>query len=342
VSQAPKSVAAPSASGTAAARTAGRASTRPAGAAAGVDSVPEKLAWPAPVRLPDFVIIGAMKSATTTLHAQLARQPGIVMSDPKEPNFFSDDEQWARGLEWYASLFAGAGPDDLAGESSTHYTKLPTHPRAVERMREHLGPDVKLVYVMRQPIERLLSQYVHEVSQRKMPPIDRAVDEVPGLVDYGRYSLQLEPYLRTFGPGNVLPVFFDRLSQHPQAELERVARFLGYRREPRWDASFSERNVSTRRLRFNPVRDAVVRAPGLATLRRRVVPAGVQERAKRRWAIEAPRPSPATLERLREVYDADLARLGEWLGVELTCDDFKTATVELVPSWQPGVHTFPA
>ena len=342
MSNAPKSAAAPSATGTAAARTAGRTSTRAAGAVAGVDSVREKLAWPAPVRLPDFVIIGAMKSATTTLHAQLARQPGIVMSDPKEPNFFSDDEQWARGLDWYASLFAAAGPDDLAGESSTHYTKLPTHPKTVERLRAHLGPEVRLVYVMRQPVDRLLSQYVHEVSQRRMPPIDRAVDDVPGLVDYGRYTYQLEPYLRTFGHANVLPVFVDRLRKHPQAELERVARFVGYRGEARWDEAFSERNVSTRRLRWSPVRDAVVRAPGLATMRRRLVPAELQERAKRRWAIEAPRPSAATLERLRELYDADLARLGEWLGVELTCENFETATVELVPSWQPGAHTLPA
>ena len=133
----------------------------------------------------------------------------------------------------------------------------------------------------------------------------------------------------------MLPVFVDRLRQYPQPELERVARFVGYRGEPRWDASFSERNVSTRRLRWSPVATRSF-AP---RPRHAAAPDGAgraQERAKRRWAIEAPRPSAATLERLREVYDADLARLGEWLGVELTCDNFKTATVGLVPSWQPG------
>ena len=59
-------------------------------------------------RMPDFIIIGAMKCATSTLHDQLAEQPGFVMSEPKEPNFFSDEENWAKGLGWYSGLFAAA------------------------------------------------------------------------------------------------------------------------------------------------------------------------------------------------------------------------------------------
>ena len=55
--------------------------------------------------MPDFVIIGAMKCATSTLHDQLARVRGVSMSEPKEPNFFSDELNWAKGLDWYSSLF---------------------------------------------------------------------------------------------------------------------------------------------------------------------------------------------------------------------------------------------
>ena len=57
--------------------------------------------------LPDFIIIGAMKSATSTLHEQLILQPGIGMSDPKEPNYFSDDEQFDKGIGWYTNIFSG-------------------------------------------------------------------------------------------------------------------------------------------------------------------------------------------------------------------------------------------
>ncbi len=83
---------------------------------------------------PNFIIIGAMKSATSTLHNQLAAQPGIFMSTPKEPNFFSDDTVYAQGLAWYHGLFSEAAETDLCGESSTHYTKLPDYPHTIERL----------------------------------------------------------------------------------------------------------------------------------------------------------------------------------------------------------------
>ena len=62
---------------------------------------------------PDFMVIGAMKCATSTLHEQLARQPGLFMSTPKEPNFFSDDDVHARGMAWYEALFADAPAGSL-------------------------------------------------------------------------------------------------------------------------------------------------------------------------------------------------------------------------------------
>ena len=89
-------------------------------------------------RLPDFIVMGAMKSATSTLHEQLSMQHGLFMSEEKEPNFFSNDEVYAKGLDWYSSLFANAPPGAACGESSTHYTKLPTYPQTVARMREAL------------------------------------------------------------------------------------------------------------------------------------------------------------------------------------------------------------
>src|SRR5262249_10226438 len=143
-----------------------------------------------PERLPDFLVIGAMKSATTTLHEQLARQPGLFMSRPKEPNFFSDDDVHARGLDWYASLFRHAPSTALCGESSTHYTKLPTYPHAVGRIADSV-PGVRLIYVMRHPLDQLLSHYVHERTVGRIKEsLEEAVDRYPELLDYGRYGMQ--------------------------------------------------------------------------------------------------------------------------------------------------------
>ncbi len=168
------------------------------------------------IHRPDFIVIGAMKSATTTLHEQLARQPGIFMSRPKEPNFFSDDAIYARGWSWYSALFRPASAADLRGESSTHYTKLPTYPRTVERMVRDL-PRLKLIYVMRHPIDRLVSQYVHEVTAGRIAVgLREALERHPELIDYSRYSMQLQPFLDVYGFADVLPVFFPRLVSRSQ------------------------------------------------------------------------------------------------------------------------------
>jgi len=198
------------------------------------------------VRLPDFAIIGAMKCGTSTLHEQLALRSGFFMSRPKEPNFFSDEPVFARGVEWYAGLFAAAAPGQRCGESSTHYTKLPTHPRAAERLHALL-PHARLVYVMRDPVERAVSQYLHEWSTREVEEnFTEALDRHERFVAYSSYARQLEPYLERFGPGRILPVFFERMIAFPDAELARVCRFLG---DPSpesvaWRTDLAPQNVS--------------------------------------------------------------------------------------------------
>ncbi len=277
---------------------------------------------------PDFIVIGAMKSATTTLHEQLARQPGIFMSRPKEPNFFSDDEVFARGFDWYASLFEAAPEGSIRGESSTHYTKRPNFPDTVERLASAL-PGIKLIYVMRHPIERLLSHYGHEVTNgRTNLGLRQAIEAVPELVDYSRYAMQLEPYLSAFGPANILPVFFRRIANQPQAELERICRFLGYTGRPVWDTTLKPQNVGRERLRKNAFRDVVMQAPLITPIRQRLLPKSLTEPIKSFWrsGVEHPALPDDLRDDLRSLFDDDLADLGQWLGIHLNCQNFRQAT----------------
>lgn len=271
--------------------------------------------------MPDFVIIGAMKCATSTLHDQLARVDGVSMSDPKEPNFFSDELVWGRGVGWYRSLFASMPSGDLKGESSTHYSKLPTYPLCIDRMWSHL-PGAKIIYVMRDPVERIVSQYIHEWSQRVIEdgcPLDEAIDRYPILVEYSRYAMQLEPYLRRWGMGAVLPVFFERLMNDPQAEFERVGAFLGIGSEMRWDER-EARNVSSQRQRRGPRVDALLGNRALQVLRRRLMPERVRAKIRSRWTMkDRPALSEVSIRTLHERLDPDLHRLGSWIGRELTC-----------------------
>jgi hypothetical protein len=284
--------------------------------------------------LPHFIIIGAMKAATSSLQEQLARQPGIFMSDPKEPNYFSDDDQYARGDAWYSGLFAEAPDGCLLGEASTHYTKLPTYPHTIERLQKQL-PHARFIYVMRHPVERLISHYIHEWSMGVYRcSIDEAVEQYQELIVYGQYALQLEPYFKAFGRDAVLPVFFDQLVHESQAELERICKFIGYEGSPQWSEERQPSNVSSKRIRRFPLYAMLVDSSIATWLRRRLIPRKLRDAVKARMRMQdRPELSEETRASLEEVFDQDLQRLGEWLGVELNCRNYKEVTALNSLNW---------
>ena len=279
---------------------------------------------------PNFFVIGAMKCATSSLHEQLALQSGIFMTELKEPNFFSNDETYEKGIDWYKSLFVSDANDSLRGESSTHYAKLPTYPNTIERIKQHIpnASELKFIYVMRHPIDRLVSQYIHEWSQRVIPSktdINAAIYEYPELIDYSKYTMQLQPYFDNFGQDAVMPVFFERLIDKPQQELERVCQFLGYPQKALWHQDVAAQNVSSARMQTSKWRDFLVEAPVFSTLRKTFVPKSFRERVRTLWTMqEKPQLSTENLDYLRIIFDEDLKVLGGWLGLEtLSCETFK-------------------
>ena len=288
-------------------------------------------------RLPNFVIIGAMKSATSSLYQQLIQQPGIFMCTPKEPNFFSDEDEYAKGMDWYTGLFANAQEGSLLGEASTHYTKLPTHPKTVERLKKYL-PNARLVYVMRHPVDRLISHYMHEWSTGVYRcSIGQAINKYPELIAYGSYAMQLKPYFEAFGRDAILPVFFDHFIRAPQAELERVCRFIGYRSQPVWAEEIKPDNVSSERIRRFPGYQMLVESAPATWLRRHFIPQGLRDAVKVKLRMQKrPELSAADRTRLETEFDHDLAQLGAWLGTTLDCKNFKQVTAAEPLNW---VHT---
>lgn len=285
-------------------------------------------------RLPNFIIIGAMKSATSSLQEQLSAQPGIFMCTPKEPNFFSDDTQYAKGMTWYARLFAEAPEGSLLGEASTHYTKLPVHPKSVERLKEHL-PNVRFVYVMRHPVDRLVSHYIHEWSTGVYHcSIDEAVGKYPELIDYGRYAMQLEAYFKVFGRAAVLPVFFDRLIREPQVELERICNFIGYQGQPIWINELKPDNISSERIRRFPLYNLLVESGPATWLRRNFIPQSMRDAVKMKLRMrKRPVLSADVQAKLETEFDKDLMQLGKWLGIQIDCGNFKRSTSASSLNW---------
>ena len=177
----------------------------------------------------NLFIIGAMKSGTTSLHEYLDTHPQIAMSELKEPGYFVEELSLGTGESWYLRLFPQRQGLRYRGESSTHYTKLPVYRGVVDRIYR-FNPDARLIYIMRNPFERLLSHYWHNkrdhVHGGEIRPMLRAVQERADYLAFGDYAMQLAPYLERFGQQAIYTLTFEALVENPQRELDHLYTWL--------------------------------------------------------------------------------------------------------------------
>lgn len=189
--------------------------------------------------LPTLVVTGAMKCGTSALHRYLDLHPEIAMAPEKELNFFFGPEQppnddpdtwwrhgqWHRGVGWYAAHFNPCAA--VRGEASPGYTNL-EHPEVAPRMAE-VVPRVRLVHLVRDPVERALSQWRHHVRDgtERRPPQQALLDPDSQYVDRSRYHAQLQPFLEAFDRHQLLVVVQERLLADRRAELSRVYAHAG-------------------------------------------------------------------------------------------------------------------
>ncbi len=175
--------------------------------------------------LPNLIIIGAMKAATSSLHYYLGCHPEISMSRVKELNFFVAERRWGRGVAWYESQFA---PGKVRGEASPLYTMHPRFSGVPERMAE-VVPEARLIYVVRHPVARAVSQYIHEwtAGVERQPLADVLARPDGHYVQASCYHAQLERYLRWFAREQILLLTAEDLERDRRGTLGRVFRFLG-------------------------------------------------------------------------------------------------------------------
>jgi hypothetical protein len=183
-------------------------------------------------RLPDFLVIGAAKSGTSTFFSYLRRHPHVFDLPEKEPCFFDPSMNWTRGIEWYRSLFADARDDEICGEASTNYTRYPQVAGVPERIKRTV-PGVRLVYLVRHPVERAYSHYVHRYTKETHAgepfrmSFEEFVEREPMCLDGSDYAVQVERYLEHFDLDQMLILRQDALAEAPDAVLRRTQRFLG-------------------------------------------------------------------------------------------------------------------
>lgn len=157
--------------------------------------------------LPNFLIIGATKGGTTSLHYYLGQHPDVFVLPEKETNFFAQNsalcmiDRTVRSREEYEKLFAGAKGKKVIGESSPAYLAVPDAPKLIH----DLIPAVKLIAVLRNPIERAYSHYLMRRRQGKEARTSfeevLAADDLDPLRSYksrGFYGQHLERYTKYF------------------------------------------------------------------------------------------------------------------------------------------------
>ena len=276
--------------------------------------------------LPNLIVIGGLKCGTTSLHHYLNLHPEIAMSRPKELNFFVAELNWDLGPDWYASHFDRAAP--VRGETSPHYTNLPRFGGVAARMREVLGAEARIVYMVRDPIDRMLSHYLHNVGGGyESRPLETALaNPDSAYVARSRYAMQAEPYLEAFGAERVLIVTREELRDKRLATMQRAFGFAGVdagfaspQFEREWETGGGKQDGGFRLM------DRAVRLPGLRALDRNFdrLPESL------RWVVErivhdpdrgaSPKPElPEELRaRLRELLAGDMERLEAIAGREL-------------------------
>ena len=206
------------------------------------------------VARPDFLLIGAPKAGTTALHAALAQHPDVFVSTPKEPKYWLCDDappphwrgpgdrhsqqEWVWRREDYAGLFADAPEGSLRGESTPFYLwSRGAHRRIAEGL-----PDIRLVAVVRDPVDRAYSNWMHLWSDGLEPESDfetafalqdervaRGFAPFWRYRDLGRYGEQLEHLYQWVPHEQVLVLRYRDIVDDPAEAVDRTCRFLGLR-----------------------------------------------------------------------------------------------------------------
>jgi Sulfotransferase domain len=265
--------------------------------------------------LPNLIVIGAQKCGTSVLHYYLSLHPEVSMSKPKELNFFIEERNWQRGIDWYKAHFDADAR--VRGEASPNYTAYPQHEGVPERMAS-VVPDAKLIYMIRDPLARISAHWVHNYAKRREKGTLAETLSHPNTsyVTRSLYAMQLERFLEHYPKEQIL-VFQQSELRHKRMEtLRRVFDFIGVDPDynhPRFEQERHQTSGKTRATRLAVRLEKMGRSS-----RGRMFPSNfwlvLDDRLPLRRAIKRPdvRASlpPETLDQLR----ADGERLRELTG----------------------------
>ena len=259
--------------------------------------------------LPTAVVIGAQKCGTSALWYYLRHHPGASVSTPKELDFFITSRNWKQGVDWYKGHFDAAKP--VRVDASPNYTAHPVHQGVMERMAKVL-PEAKLVYLVRDPIDRIAAQWIHNYA------VGRHTGDLAVMFNKARstyvprscYAMQIEVALAHFPSDRLMVIDQDDLRNDRAATLRRIFAHLDLDPDVTHEAFNTQRNKTARKRILTPLGRKV----------QDVLPPPVWRRVRNLPKLQMAIPMPdvraampaATLQLLRD----DAKRFGELTGMD--------------------------
>lgn len=289
------------------------------------------------MNFPNLLIIGAMKAGTTSLYMDLTSHPRVYRAEDKEPHALCSDAVLTEsGRAAYGNSYANLSSQTIVPDASTGYSKRPDQEGVVDRAVKTLPDGFRVIYVVRHPIDRIISQHHHEYTAgTASADFNAEVRNESKYLNYSRYAYQLTPWLEALGRDRVLVLKFEDYIESRSETMEKVRQFLDLD-----DQVISEDQTQVyNKTAGKPVRnrfwDLVFHSRAYRLMVRRVLSPRVRLTLMQwflpKGSLQPEAPSPETISWLREQLQPDLTELQEMLelGVPLwedLCTDVQNPT----------------
>jgi len=234
-------------------------------------------------KLPNFICVGAQKAGTTTLHDILNQHPDIYLPKIKETKFFQNNKKYRKGLDFYKNeFFSNWNGEKIIGEIDPSYMYFDYVP---ERIYKHLGKDLKLIFILRNPVDRAYSHYW--MSYRRgyeketfenaveLEPTRLKIDEFHKLhfsyISRGLYAKQLKRYLNYFSKRNMFFIIFEEdFIKKREKTIKSLLTFLGVDTDVRLNLDIRRNPSSLPRIEF--LRDFIYKPNTIKSFMKKILP----------------------------------------------------------------------
>jgi len=266
-----------------------------------------------------------MKAGTTSLFHDLNAHPNIFLPADKEPHNLCRNEVLAeKGRARYARIYTPALASQICGDASTGYSKLPDLVGVVNRACAVLGKDIKVIYLVREPVARIVSQHHHDctpgyyASRAMTGRIDNDLHIAPELINYSRYAMQIDPWINAFGRDHVAIIAFEEYIASRRQIVDQLLDFIGISNAGCEIDTEAVHNANENRLSVGPIWGRVQRSLAYRRLLRPFLSSQVRSMLKQRVVPKAPPrpapPKPETVDFILETLAPDMEQLRVILG----------------------------